>query len=91
MRLLFPWCHATASLSRMRLRPPLLLHTHLRPGYPSVPPLAKEVGGRKVPTPLPFQKRPFLPLGEWCFPCRRRLGRRLEEVAKAVGGGSCQF
>ena len=59
MRLLFPWHHSTASPSSMRL------HTHLRPGrrYPNVPPLAKEVDGRKFPTPSRPQKRLLMILG----------------------------
>ena len=33
--------------------------------------LAKEVGDRKFPTPLPSQKRLLMLLEERCLPCRR--------------------
>ena len=60
------------------------LHTHLRQGQwsPGVPPLAKEVRGRKLPTPLPSQKLLFTLLGEWCLPCQR-----LPDVVQTSAGG----
>ena len=84
---------------RVELKPlhqPHRLHWHGPPSQPQCPPLSLSPSQPLWPyPPTPKSPQPLCPPPPGMHwkgrPPQKRLGRRLEEVAKAVGGGYCRL